>query len=119
MIDMSPPGYKYLALDTSFGKNGATSEGVMTDNYASEGGEASQKEATLLRPIQCTDSRLQHQRSRKWDHGWEHSPDYVVDIEKTAAIPSYSADEEVIGLITMEDVIEELLQVLTCSTPPT
>lgn len=50
---------------------------------------------------------LQYQRSKKW----ERSPDNVLDIEKTAAIHSFSSDEEVTGLITMEDVIEELLQV--------
>ena len=43
------------------------------------------------------------QRSRKWD-------DDLLEISERF-IPSFPLDEEVIGIITMEDVIEELLQV--------
>ena len=112
MIDMLPPGYKYLALDALPGKTGTSSKDAMTHEYKSKDGETFGREAALVRPIQGTDrGRLQHQRSRKGERGWEHSPDYVLDIEKTASILSFSSDEEVTGLITMEDVIEELLQV--------
>lgn len=102
---MSQPEYKYLPLDTLPGITGTNSEGAKTEGYPSEGGEASG--AT----VQGTDSRPQYQRSRKWERGWEYSPDYVLDIQKTTAIPSFSTDEEVTGVITLEDVIEELLQV--------
>ncbi|KAG0599527.1 hypothetical protein M758_12G158900 [Ceratodon purpureus] len=103
--------YKYLALDALPGKTGTSSKDAMTHEYKSKDGETFGREAALVRPIQGTDrGRLQHQRSRKGERGWEHSPDYVLDIEKTASILSFSSDEEVTGLITMEDVIEELLQ---------
>jgi metal transporter CNNM len=45
----------------------------------------------------------QSQRGRKWN-------DDLLEITETF-IPSFPSDEEVIGIITMEDVIEELLQV--------
>lgn len=35
----------------------------------------------------------------------------ILDISNTDALPSYNLDEEVVGIITMEDVMEELLQV--------
>ena len=103
MMDISPPEFKYLALDMP-GKNGTE-----TKETNIKGGESSGKDATHARPTQ---------RSRKWERGWEHSPDYVLDIQKTAAIPSFSSDEEVTGVITMEDVIEELLQVFSLPQSP-
>ena len=35
----------------------------------------------------------------------------ILDISNTDSLPSYNLDEEVVGIITMEDVMEELLQV--------
>lgn len=43
---------------------------------------------------------------KKSDHG-RH--DNILDVSES--LPSYSLDEEVVGIITMEDVMEELLQV--------
>ncbi|XP_024363573.1 DUF21 domain-containing protein At2g14520 isoform X3 [Physcomitrium patens] len=95
------PAYKYLALDMP--------EGYRTSNSGefkygeNQGGTV--VTAARAKSLQGMDE-LQYQRSKKW----ERSPDNVLDIEKTAAIHSFSSDEEVTGLITMEDVIEELLQ---------
>ena len=92
-----------MALDSLPGKAG-TSSGDQTSR--------DEKDPTIVRVIPVGDqSQVQHQRSRKSERGWERSPDCVLDIGKTAAIPSFSSDEEVTGIITMEDVIEELLQV--------
>ena len=48
----------------------------------------------------------QHQQSRKW----EKESSYMSQ-EEIESLPTV-LDEEVIGIITMEDVMEELLQVL-------
>jgi len=102
---MVPPAYKYLALDMPVEETRQTS----SDATAME---TEHKEsvvaAAIVKPLQGFEG-LQHQRSKKW----ERSPDNnVLDIEaKLAALPNFSTDEEVTGLITMEDVIEELLQV--------
>lgn len=103
-----------------------TQEGE-TEPEGSEGSEGSVVAATFVRPppLQQQEGegfnelgpgppgllQLQPQRSKKW----ERSPaDNVLDVEEklAAMIPSFdSTDKVVTGLITMEDVIEELLQV--------
>jgi hypothetical protein len=50
----------------------------------------------------------QSQRNRKWERTTQ---DDFLEINEEF-IPSFPQDEEVVGIITMEDVIEELLQVL-------
>ena len=102
-----PPAYKYLALDMPEKIDTNISEGETTNSIepTAENQEGRVASATDVRPSQGVDEP-QHHRSKKW----ERSPNNVLDVEKTAAIPT-STDEEVTGLITMEDVIEELLQV--------
>lgn len=48
-----------------------------------------------------------HPHFKKWERGVH---DNVLDIDLDS-LPSYPPDEEVIGIITMEDVMKELLQV--------
>ncbi|RRT51606.1 hypothetical protein BHE74_00045275 [Ensete ventricosum] len=50
------------------------------------------------------DSRSQIKKSERGRH------DNILDVNSDT-LPSYSIDEEVVGIITMEDVMEELLQV--------
>ena len=49
----------------------------------------------------------QSQRNKKWERTTQ---DDILEISEQF-IPSFPQDEEVVGIITMEDVIEELLQV--------
>jgi hypothetical protein len=53
-------------------------------------------------------AETQSQRNRKWERTTQ---DDFLEINEEF-IPSFPQDEEVVGIITMEDVIEELLQVL-------
>ena len=50
----------------------------------------------------------QSQRNKKWERTTQ---DDFLEINEQF-VPSFPQDEEVVGIITMEDVIEELLQVL-------
>ncbi|KAG9455313.1 hypothetical protein H6P81_008217 [Aristolochia fimbriata] len=56
--------------------------------------------------LRSTENRGTPSRTRKWDRG---SYDNIIDFNLTP-LPSYPPDEEVLGIITMEDVMEELLQ---------
>lgn len=64
--------------------------------------------ATLHSVIQ-----LDNEMHEELMQSWEHESRYVSQ-EDLASLPTFLDEEEAVGIITMEDVMEELLQV-SCS----
>lgn len=56
-----------------------------------------------------TNKSIRGSRSRKWSKNMYSD---ILEIDESSPLPTLPEEEEAVGILTMEDVIEELLQVL-------